>query len=107
MAPCPAHEDKNPSFQITATDKNILVYCFAGCPQDAVIGALKDRGLWPEASPLQKQAQQKRELSKKCRFYKTVLLIAEADKRNGVIWSESDKAQVEKARIFMEAHCNG
>ena len=46
-ARCPAHDDRNPSLSLTDEgDGNVLVHCHAGCSQDQVIGALKDRGLW-------------------------------------------------------------
>jgi DNA primase len=49
MARCPAHEDRNPSLSLKdADDGRILVKCFAGCTQAAVIDALKAKGLWPE-----------------------------------------------------------
>jgi hypothetical protein len=49
MARCPAHEDRNPSLSITeATDGKVLLRCHAGCSQEAVIAALRARGLWPE-----------------------------------------------------------
>lgn len=45
---CPSHQDDNPSLSIDDADNGgILVKCWAGCSQDAVISALKDRGLWP------------------------------------------------------------
>jgi hypothetical protein len=47
-ARCPAHEDKSPSLGLTERDGKLLVHCFAGCPQGAVIAALRARGLWPE-----------------------------------------------------------
>ena len=61
MARCPAHDDKNPSLSITERDGRLLVYCFSGCPQDAVVEALKGRGLWPERekrafSPVERRA---------------------------------------------------
>lgn len=47
MARCPAHDDRSPSLSISETrDGRILVKCFAGCPQLAVIDALRARGLW-------------------------------------------------------------
>ena len=47
---CPAHDDSNPSLSITdAVGGRVLVRCHAGCSQDAVIDALRARGLWPEA----------------------------------------------------------
>jgi hypothetical protein len=49
VARCPAHEDHNPSLSLKdADDGRVLVKCHAGCPQDAVVGALKAKGLWPE-----------------------------------------------------------
>jgi hypothetical protein len=49
MARCPAHADDKPSLAIKeAGDGRVLVYCHAGCSQDAVIDALRDRGMWPD-----------------------------------------------------------
>lgn len=48
MARCPAHPDRRPSMSIAQRGDSILIHCFAGCPQEAVIDALKARGLWPE-----------------------------------------------------------
>lgn len=45
---CPAHNDSSPSLSITERDGNILIKCHAGCSQDAVIFALRERGLWPK-----------------------------------------------------------
>jgi putative DNA primase/helicase len=47
MAPCPAHEDRDPSLSIRdADDRKVLVHCHAGCDQSVVIGELRSRGLW-------------------------------------------------------------
>lgn len=47
MARCPSHDDSTPSFAITETkDGKVLVRCHAGCEQQAVIEALRERGLW-------------------------------------------------------------
>jgi hypothetical protein len=53
---CPAHADATPSLSVTERDGKVLVYCYAGCAQGAVIGALKARGLW--GSEAQQSAQQ-------------------------------------------------
>ena len=37
---CPAHEDESPSLSVTETADRLLVKCHAGCPQEAVVGAL-------------------------------------------------------------------
>ena len=47
---CPVHEDRDPSLSVSEKDGNPLVHCKAGCSQQAVIGALGKRGLWPERS---------------------------------------------------------
>jgi hypothetical protein len=50
MAFCPLHEadgrGHNPSLGITERDGRVLVRCYGGCDQRAVIQALRDRGLW-------------------------------------------------------------
>src|SRR5579864_6046438 len=45
---CPAHDDKNPSLSLRDEDGKVLVYCHAGCDQQAVIDALRALGFWPE-----------------------------------------------------------
>jgi len=47
---CPAHDDSNPSLSVSiSADELVLVHCFAGCGQGAVVDALRLRGLWPDA----------------------------------------------------------
>jgi len=47
LAPCPAHEDTDPSLSLRdADDGKVLVHCHAGCGQSDVIGELRSRGLW-------------------------------------------------------------
>lgn len=50
MAQCPAHDDHDPSLSLDEKGGKLLVNCLAGCPQDSVIGELKQRGLWPETT---------------------------------------------------------
>jgi hypothetical protein len=38
---CPAHDDKNPSLSIDVREQKILLFCHAGCSQEAVIAALR------------------------------------------------------------------
>lgn len=48
---CQAHDDPKPSLHITDRDDDLpLVHCFASCTQDAVLNALRQRGLWPNGS---------------------------------------------------------
>jgi putative DNA primase/helicase len=44
---CPAHHDRSPSLSIDDGDEGrVLLRCFARCPQDQIIAALRLRGLW-------------------------------------------------------------
>lgn len=40
MCCCPAHPDRTPSLSITLGKRAILVHCFAGCTNEAVIQAM-------------------------------------------------------------------
>ena len=61
MCNCPAHDDKTPSLHVTARDGKVLVKCHAGCSQDAVIGALKSRNLWPTHERKERQISSRQE----------------------------------------------
>lgn len=37
---CPAHDDRNPSLSVCESDGRILIKCFAGCSNDAVLAAM-------------------------------------------------------------------
>ncbi len=51
MARCPAHDDSDPSLSIQYSEGGqILVHCFAGCSQEAVISELRALGVWPKPS---------------------------------------------------------
>lgn len=45
---CPAHSDSKPSLSVAEDAGKVLVHCYAGCAQEAVIAALRKLGLWPE-----------------------------------------------------------
>jgi hypothetical protein len=47
MVNCPAHDDTKPSLHVTDDNGQLLLHCFAGCPQETVIQVMKDKGLWP------------------------------------------------------------
>ena len=44
--PVPGHIDKHPSLRISERDGKVLVRCWSGCEQSAVINELKRRKLW-------------------------------------------------------------
>ena len=45
MCCCPAHPDRTPSLSITLGKRAILVHCFAGCTNEAVIQAMARHGV--------------------------------------------------------------
>jgi hypothetical protein len=45
-AKCPAHDDREPSLSVSDENGFPLVKCHAGCSQEAVVGALREMGLW-------------------------------------------------------------
>lgn len=45
LACCPAHDDTEPSLSIDERDGQVLVHCFAGCSQHAVLTALRQKGV--------------------------------------------------------------
>lgn len=45
---CPAHSDSKPSLDITEKGGAVLLNCRAGCSQDEVTRAIRERGLWDE-----------------------------------------------------------
>ena len=49
---CPAHNDRTPSLSLGSGDDRVLVHCLAGCSQEAVLDALKERGVYLTRSPL-------------------------------------------------------
>ena len=51
LASCPAHDDSTPSLRISDGDQGMpVVKCYAGCSQQDVIAALKEKGLWPDST---------------------------------------------------------
>lgn len=47
MCCCPAHDDRTPSLSVSLGRTAILVHCFAGCSNAAVLAALERRGVRP------------------------------------------------------------
>jgi putative DNA primase/helicase len=61
---CPAHDDKNPSCSVKASEEGkLLAHCHAGCEQEKVWQALQKRGLLLNGDA--RPAEPKREARKK------------------------------------------
>ena len=56
--PSHANGDRNPSLGVTEKDGKVLVCCYGGCEQPAVIVALQDRDLWPRKEARQAHPRQ-------------------------------------------------
>jgi putative DNA primase/helicase len=92
---CVAHDDGNPSLSLTdAPGGRILVHCHAGCSQEAVVAALKDRGLWPEPEQQPRRIVKSyiytdatgKPLYEVCRLEPKSFLQRYSDGRGGWIW---------------------
>ncbi len=59
MCKCPAHDDKRPSLRVSEADGRVLVKCFAGCSQEAVIDALRQLSLWASRSSVRPDRQER------------------------------------------------
>ncbi len=46
---CPAHADERPSLSVRSANGRVLFHCQAGCDQEAVLEALREKGLWSDA----------------------------------------------------------
>lgn len=95
---CPAHDDHTPSLSIDDGDNGRpLVNCLAGCPQNAVIDALRDLGAWddttPTLSPAELQAmKEKAERAKAERLKADGIKHAKAEKEAKTILENAKEA---------------
>jgi len=106
MACCPAHDDKNPSLSLMQLpDGRILMKCFAGCDVLEVLGALglSVSDLFPEGSlrhyksfaTMEKAVQERK--NEPLEREKTILALAEEDRRNGKRLSPADMERERQA----------
>ena len=96
VANCPAHKDSTPSLSISESGGRTLVHCFGGCTQDAVISALRERGLWPEPPQRNWTQSERREYGRR-RSHAEVQAKRALDWRNAII------ARLEKAKTVAYA----
>jgi len=106
-ARCPAHDDHKPSFSATDVGGKILVKCFAGCTQEAVIGALRDLGLWHTASQHQLDRQKYCELKKDIRHHQTILALGINLSDQGIELSKLDRDQMKESIQFLKVYSHG
>lgn len=108
LARCPAHDDGKPSLSILERgDGSVLLYCFAGCSVDEIVGAvgLEMRDLFPP--PDHQRARPSGRWSSKWRAEDLlhlldrealIILIVAADKvRDGSV-TEADMQRLARAR---------
>jgi hypothetical protein len=66
LARCPAHKDRTPSLSISdGRDGRLLLKCHGGCPWEAILNALREKGVLPkngtkEPSPLSEAERERR-----------------------------------------------
>ena len=97
MACCPAHEDSTPSLSVSAgRDVPVVVHCHAGCSQDAVLAAIRQRAegivFVPQQSPARRSTQRKQ------RTYATL-----EDARSAALY----KAPAAKVHTYVYSHDGG
>ena len=104
LACCPAHLDKSPSLAIKLTDDGkILMYCFAGCGIDEIVGAmgLTLADLMPDNPEYKKTSNppkfSKFELFDRISFESVILLVAIRQLQSGKILTDTDLERVLKA----------
>jgi hypothetical protein len=108
VACCPAHDDKTPSLSIEdAPNGNLLVHCHAGCSQNAVIEALRDRGLWHKPSRKRIKYLKNQSLKDEIRRNRILLALTISEYKQGVVHTEFDRARIARAIRFLEKHGNG
>lgn len=114
MARCPAHDDRSPSLSVRDTGDRVLIYCWAGCDSDAVIGAagLRWADLYPDpwrcaaARPNEGARAYARRVMAQADpmdFERRILAIAAADLRAGRALSAEDRARVAVAQERLAA----
>ena len=54
-----------------------IVKCFAGCTFEQISAELRERGLWPEAKPFQREQARRNKSARDISHSETVLMLAE------------------------------
>jgi hypothetical protein len=105
MACCPAHEDRSPSLSIRETDDGlVLLYCFAGCSREEIVGALglkiadlmPRRALRHRVGPNRSAVDARQVLEGVAHEIAVVMLIAE-DTGNGMPLGDANRMRLTAA----------
>jgi DNA primase len=113
MAPCPAHEDCNPSLSIGEVGGKVLLHCHGGCSQREVIAALEARGLWESRATLEPKRRIVAEYSYTDEhgklLYQVVRFLPKdfrpryPDGRGGWVWRKHPRQVLYRLREVLEA----
>jgi putative DNA primase/helicase len=100
---CPAHPDSTPSLSVNEKNGKVLVRCHAGCSQEAVIAALRQRGLWSGKSERNRTKMQNiksddTKLAEYHRFQKAMAILRAAAGAVGPVreWNIPSRAPLER-----------
>jgi hypothetical protein len=111
VACCPAHEDRSPSLSIRQADDKILIYCFAGCDVDDVVGSvgMSLSDLMPESvgynhqpTPTVLTASTKAELFDVMVGETAIFMVAARQIAMGIEFSEVDTKRIRQAEIRLD-----
>jgi len=111
-AVCPACErerenaDSRPTLSVeTSASGKVLLHCFYGCPQEDVIAALRDRGLWGGSGHSARERKKKLELAKLIRRAHSIIAMAEFETAWGnEITDPYDRADIQKAQRIVAVY---
>ena len=111
VACCPAHEDRSPSLSIKQADDKILIYCFAGCDVDDVVGSvgMSLSDLMPESTgfnqphkPTALTASTKAELFDVMVGETAIFMVAARQIAMGVPFSDVDTKRIRLAELRLD-----
>ena len=110
-ATCPACEDRehaesNSSLSVeTSPSGRVLIHCFYGCSQEAILKALRDRGLSGSPGFSAKERNKQLELAKLIRWAHSIVAMAEFEvSRGNEIINPYDRADIQRAQRIVAVY---
>ena len=96
-AACPSCGCERDALSVdTSASSKVVVHCFHGCPQESVLAALRNLGLW---GPPNRAARNSRAINKLVMWAHTIVALADSDESAGIqITQSQDRASLAKAR---------